>query len=522
MIFSSAAPTPLPGRWATFLLVLSSILLIPAGLPAQDSTGDDYRGAWQINTPANGPLILIVKKNNRASYFWGSNADRTVYQGDWSAATDGGIEAQWENGSRHKLLPGSPGFDAVAYSASGAELYRAAAQRVPDEILGQWARPPRVQDDLRSDRDQAEGFFGTWEVDGEDGTHYVFVEPDRSAASTWPGGPSGARGLRGAWAKQGSELHIVWDTGHYSILKEGTRAFSYVRIEPGTVIEESTAKLVVTRRTRDAKIDADWLSSYEAEKDAESSGISFNSSRDAQRFYRGNWIVKRGDAVFERIEIGRFGGLSTSRKAGLDGEWRLSGQDLFMRWDDGMRKILSPVGDGFVLYEYRAGRPLDGVPTRILPATPADTGKLDKYLAGRSQVAEQIHTLAEAAGMKMSSEKGGLGRTFMRWAWPFGDESADAGTLLEQEFESSDDPWWWPFWSEQPAPAAIDDEAEATEQSAPDKAEASPEASGMIEIPLPASLKEPEATDTAGKAEASAAKEKTEPARKRSNWLWPF
>lgn len=521
MIFSSAAPTPLPGRWAAFLLFLSSILLLPAGLCAQDTAEDSYRGVWQIDTPADGPLILIIKKNDRASYFRGSNDDRTVYQGEWSA-TEAGIEARWGDGSRHQLLPGSSGFEAVCLSAGGAELYRAPAQRVPDEILGQWARPPQVEDDLRSDRDQAEGFFGVWEVDSEDGTHYVFVEPDRSAASTWAGGPTGDRGLRGAWARQGSELHIVWDTGHYSILKEGTRAFSYVRLEPGMVIEDNKAKPVATRRTRDAKIDASWTSRYEDEKAAGNSGISFASSRDAQRFYRGNWIVKRGGDVFERIEVGRFGGLSTSRKAGLDGEWRLSGQDLFMRWDDGMRKILSPVGDGFVLYEYRAGRPLDGVPTRILPATPADSSKLDEYLAGRSDVAEQIRTLAEAAGMGMRSETGGIGRTFMRWAWPFGEGSGDAQTLLEQEFESSADPWWWPFWSEQAAHTSIDDEPDATEPSQEDEAKSAPAKDGMIEIPLPASLQKPEATGTNGEAEAPAASGKDEPARRGGKWLWPF
>ena len=31
-----------------------------------------------------------------------------------------------------------------------------------------------------------------------------------------------------------------------------------------------------------------------------------------------------------------------------------------------MRKILSPIGRGFVIYEYRPGRPLDGVPTRTM------------------------------------------------------------------------------------------------------------------------------------------------------------
>ena len=54
-----------------------------------------------------------------------------------------------------------------------------------------------------------------------------------------------------------------------------------------------------------------------------------------------------------------------------------------MRWDDGMK--ISPVGEGFVLYEFRPGRPLYGVPTRVLAATLANTAKFEKHLAGRRQ-----------------------------------------------------------------------------------------------------------------------------------------
>ena len=67
----------------------------------------------------------------------------------------------------------------------------------------------------------------------------------------------------------------------------------------------------------------------------------------------------------------------------------MDGQDIFMRWDDGMRSILNPSGHGFILYEYAAGRPLDGVPTRIFPAAPIDSAKLEQQIKDRKKNVRQ-------------------------------------------------------------------------------------------------------------------------------------
>jgi hypothetical protein len=175
----------------------------------------------------------------------------------------------------------------------------------------------------------------------------------------------------------------------------------------------------------------------------------------------------------------------------------MSGQDIFMRWDDGMRAILSPVGQAFVLYSYKPGRPLDGIPTRVLAAAPADTSKLAEHLRGREAAAQHMLELAEAAGISTSDENAGWGRSFMRWAWPF-DSTAEADATEESIADDSkvQDPWWWPFWSEAPAADNTTEnpaEADAVEPAAP------------------------EASGSAGQATGPSPERKT-----KKSWLWPF
>ena len=54
---------------AALLLTIFSFLVLSVS-SAQDSE-DLYRGIWQIDTPDEGSLIVIVKRHGRASYFWG-------------------------------------------------------------------------------------------------------------------------------------------------------------------------------------------------------------------------------------------------------------------------------------------------------------------------------------------------------------------------------------------------------------------------------------------------------------------
>jgi len=510
---------------AAWLLIALPLLLAPQVSSAQTSQ-DLFLGTWQFETPDEGAIVIILKKAGNASYFWGDNADRTVYRGTWTN-TDSRATITWADKSSHIIERTDAGFTATFRNAAGNTRYNAPAQQLPQEILGQWAKPPSRADAVRSVREEAQGYFGIWKL-GEAGD-LLFVEPDRSAASTI--GDGDGDGQRGEWAKQGSELHIIWDSGDYAILSETERGFNYRQIKSGQVIEETESEAVSAQRTIEANVPAAWMADYQAERETDAGGIAFSSRKVARIFYRGDWLVRRGEKKFERIGLARFGGLETSLDRSLDGQWTMSGQDVFMRWDDGMRKILSPVGRGFVLYEYRPGRPLDGVPTRVLPAAPADTDKLAEHLAGRKDVAEQMQEMAAAAGIDpQEQDDTGWGRTFARWAWPFGEDD-DAMTpeeALADEFEPEDsaDPWWWPFWSETAEPASSETgDALGNEPSAGESGPESDAGEPVVAVDL-VEVKDTDSSDTAADPDEpgeEAPTRSTLPSRRSTrDWLWPF
>lgn len=516
-------------RFLQLTTIFLSGLLLSNLLQAQNSE-DLFKGTWQIDTPEQGALIMIVKSQGRASYFWGDNTDRSVYQGTWSL-TDSTATLTWADGSQHRIERDTLGFSITHIDTNGSERYTAQAEQVPQEILGQWAKPPSRDDtEVASDRDKAKGFFGIWKI-GDDDTgniHYIFVESDRSAANT-------EGDLRGSWAKQGSELHIAWDSGHYSILRENQRSFAYKKVAPGEIIEDDETEFTTAERTIEDNVPSAWLADYKSEREVYTGGIAFSSRKNARLFYRGDWIIQHSEKRFERVTIERFGGLKTSADRTLGGDWRMQGQDIFMRWDDGIRKILGPIGRGFVLYEFKPGRPLDGVPSRLRPAAPSDAAKLAEHLKGRADVAQQMVSLAEAAGIDTAQqEQAGWGRTFARWAWPFGeDETVSSEALLEEEFEveGNTDPWWWPFWSERelPEPEAVEAEEpkemettvlETSEMEAPAEETTVAE---IEEVPsveeATAPQPEVESADTDNTKETTEEPKKRKPAR---DWSWPF
>lgn len=411
-----------------------------------------YRGTWQIESPEQGALVLIVKRNGLASYFGAENLDLNVYQGTWSNDEDG-IILQWQDGSTHRISRDMSGYIATYSDNTNIERYTVKALQLPQELLGQWAKAPSIQDEQVSNRDQAKGFFGNWKIGSETDAYYVIIRDDRSAASNWAQNTLNPYGLRGSWAKQGSELHIAWDSGHYGILRQNERSFSFKLIAPGKIIESDLSEEYSAARVDSKTLPSEWYANYTVEKKAFNSSISFIDPSKIYSFYRGTWIVQREPDAFERLEIGWFGGLKTSTDHTLQGTWRINLQDVSMRWDNGMRKILSPVGQGFVLYEYKPGRPLDGVPTRIFSATPQNAKKLAAHIEGRHTVASNLLDLAEADGMITPNTKDeGLVQGFAHWIWPFNKTPEPAEPILESNGDSpgSSDPWWWPFWSELP------------------------------------------------------------------------
>ncbi|MEC7273775.1 MAG: hypothetical protein VXU48_00860, partial [Verrucomicrobiota bacterium] len=501
----------------TVRAIFSCILL--TSLAHGQNIEESFRGTWKIDTPKNGALIIIVNTQARASYFWADNTDRTVYQGAWLEEESTAV-ITWPDGSKHHITRSNLDYMFTYFDTSDTEQYTAIAQRLPDKILGQWAKPAkRVSEDL-SARDRAQGFFGVWKIgEGDASVEYVFVEEDRSAAST----EGDQNGHRGSWVKQGSELHITWDSGHYSIIREGNRGFSYKSVAPGAIIEEDTTEMRPAVRTIEEKIPTAWMALYKKERELNNVGIAFSSRKDARTFYRGDWIFQIDEEHFQRVEIGRFGGLKTSTKTDLEGDWRMQGQDIFMRWDDGMRLVLSPIGRSFVVYEYKPGRPLDGVPTRTLAATPADSTKLDEHLKGRINVAQQIIQLAQAAGIDQSQkDESGWKRNFARWVWPFGeneDDAIKAADILEEEYDGNagTDPWWWPLWSN-PKTSTNEDQLSDTSLSTNSETKTALDLTSKSNKVLEKGKKTLEkSTDS----EMPAIKKKKKRALIR-DWVWPF
>lgn len=448
------------------LLVAALFVMLTCALFAQELM--DYRGAWQTETPQEDQLVLIIKRNSLASYFHANNTDRTVYQGSWSSDTEG-VTLKWKDGSSHRITRSLLGYEITYFDAEQVEQYTTTAAKLPENILGQWAQGPTSPEEELSDRDRAKGFFGIWEIGAPSSPYYLVIEPDRSAATDWSLDSPSEQGLRGSWAKQGSELHIAWDTGHYGILKQDDPDFTFQLIQPGAVIEEAAAETFAATRVGEDQLPSDWQTLYTDERTAQPGGVAFANRKDSVAFYRGPWIVQRTEDNFERIEIGRFGGLKTSTDSTLYGNWRMSGQDIFMNWDDGMRKILSPIGNGFVLYEYKPGRPIDGVPTRIFPATHEDLDRLPEYMEGHKELAEGLLSRAE--------------------------EAQAAAALLQADSKSlkTNDPWWWPFWSETLPVEAASPEATDAERSS-------------VEVVM-----EPPAVNREAKISSS-----------KSDWEWPF
>ena len=509
-------------RFLGTLRSIISIILLTYVAHGQSSE-ESFRGTWKIDTPENGTLIVIINTQARASYFWADNTDRTVYQGTWRqilTEEESTLVLTWPDGSEHRIERSDLGYMFTGFGTGSTKQYTVSAQRVPDKILGQWAKPPRRASEDLSERDRAQGFFGVWKIgENDESAEYVFVEEDRSAAST----EGNQNGHRGSWAKQGSELHITWDSGHYSIIRESKRGFFYKRIAPGAVIEEDTSEMRPAVRTIEEKIPTAWMALYQKERELYSGGIAFSSRKNARAFYRGGWIFQIDDEYFQRVEIGRFGGLKTSIKRNLEGEWRMQGQDIFMRWDDGMRAILSPIGRSFVVYEYKPGRPLDGVPTRTRAAAPADNSKLDEHLKGRDNLAEQIIQRAQAAGIDPSQQdEFGWGRNFARWVWPFSDDKDDtarAAGILEEEYDTYEriDPWWWPLWSN-PKKSTNQAQIIDTSVSANDGTEDAMNPNSKIDR-LPGD--ESSSSETSKDSEIPAKETKKKRALIR-DWVWPF
>lgn len=480
------------------IALMGSLTFAMLGLQGQEKE-ERFQGIWAVKSKTSEPVIILLKPDNEAAYFKATNADRTIYKGTWSV-NGSTATATWLDGSTHDFRQGAFNLVASFTSALGNQSETLATQKIDAEILGQWAKKPERANSEENSEFDRNTFFGIWQQAGEspDDSVYLIVSKDRSAATLNP--KSSNDSLHGSWAKQGSELHLTWENGDYSILRETERGYAYKAISAGQNIEKEALNFKAITRITEERAPQEWLKACQIHQEQTPAGYIFESRKAAREFYRGDWLIQHEASAFERITIRRYGSLDTSRDPNLHGNWLLSGQDAMLRWDDGLRKILSPVGRGFVLFIYQPGRALDGVPTRILPAAPEATEKLETLLLGRRAFAQTILEKAQEAGINLADDNSNAG--FAR-IWPFSNSTSksNSSALLTNDLQYgadaaqsySNDPWWWPLWSDNTT-------AEET-----------------IEAKLVTTL------DATEKSAEPAGNNETETLREsNNNWFWPF
>lgn len=375
-------------RPGLFLLTLLTLFGLPVPLPlaAQDipgSTEPDFRGGWEVRLEGGAFYFIIVKKGNRASYFYADRNDSTIYPGSWRTF-GGALYLEWEEGHTDVIQPiDAANFRLAQYPRgfTGTESPSASglARRLPDATIGQWTIPPDELEQSSTAALAAEGFFGTWQInDPLHGTYFILVNDDRTAASSFKGSRKGEDGLRGEWRRQGTELHILYDTGHYQIIRERPQDHVTELFPPGADLGVPAAAISARRVSTEAP--GRWLEYLDSEKALYERANAFRTLKEANSYFRGNWFLTLDGEKIQEIEISRYGGLEI-RGSSVKGQWRSSSGSLYFYWNDGHRAILQPLFLGFVYSIYRPGQPFDGTPARIYPVQPADEQKLEEYRA---------------------------------------------------------------------------------------------------------------------------------------------
>ncbi len=375
---------PFP-RFILFLLVaFCTVAGISYGqfrLPRPEPKPEDaFIGHWNIQTEGGSELYLNVKERNLASFFYGGIDDNTIYLGSWEIFGDA-LFLEWKNGHTWVMRQIDARNFRIALFESGytgeeSPEDEGVAREVPENEVGTWTIPPDELEARSTAEEDVVGFFGNWEIQDPKGfTYYIRVNDDRTAASSYPRSRKDQVGLRGYWRRQGSELHINWDTGHYQIIRERPNDYVTELWEPADELSVPNAT-VPTFRVPEIPTPG-WLEIYQSEE-VFARANPFRTRKDANNFFRGDWVILDQGEPVQEIDVGRFGG-TRIKKTKMKGDWRSASDALYIYWDDGHRAILKPHYLSFTYQIFAPGQPFDGTPSRIYPVVPDEPAKMDRF-----------------------------------------------------------------------------------------------------------------------------------------------
>lgn len=344
-------------------------------------------GSWILEDPVQGNLFLIVRDTGLVSFFWEHWEDGQVLRSKWETFGQG-IYFALDTNEKILMNPSGDNTAQALVYKSGREIdgkpdKLAPGKKLDPEQVGKWHNPNSNEEEeskFLKTSGNIDVFFGTWEVISSKGLpYYIVIERDRSAATNWPYSERGVDGMRGFWVRQGSELHIIWDTGHYDILRSFSDKYIKLGYPPGVDLDS-----VEPQPQPALKVDwfphEPWRANYEQSKKMETTrDHRWTSARRAAKYFRGDWKIMSSQGQWADLEMGRFGSCRSQRDGEeLEGSWKNASDYATLRWNNGYIELLRPVGKHFVTLVYSPLKNLDGIPDRVCPLVPADGRKFFK------------------------------------------------------------------------------------------------------------------------------------------------
>jgi hypothetical protein len=449
---------------------------------------DAVKGVW-LTEFKTGAVYFILKRNSIAHYFYKEGQDNTVYKGQWSSDSPERLMIDWENGASLAMDLNSNKTTFRASSRTKEADVIAEAKKIDDDQLGTWARPNTYKE--ANNGYLPTDYFGLWKISNSEEPSFLFIHKDRYASlyenntltsKTAKQSPS----LLGQWFKHGQQLHIAWEDGTYSVLDNANpKSVKMIQHELGESILEASKEATVI--SRDSNLADSWDPKEVSSKDFKAISLGSLNYKQLLKFYRGQWVALSDLNHLERIQLGRFGGVSFQSNKRQKGNWYISGRNILINLENGERMLLRHIGTGFLFFIYEATRPLDGYPNRIVRTAPLDKGKLNNL---NTTPTFSLQLVEETSSLEIStSDKDNQG---------FNESIPGLGGKAP-----SDNPWWWPIWSDQSS-ASTEAEANFSKDNTAD---------GLTT--------ERDSIDSKGVFNIKQNLKKSSQT-KESNWYWPF
>ena len=422
--------------WPVLFIFMTSLCLIHLSAETESSGYDfeDFKGLWltEINDEA---IYLLIKKNYVARYFYKNRIDNTIYKGTWKL------------GEENNLLVSSIDFDNLSFQLDSNATETITSNRkdvstgstlekVSQEILGEWARPPDYE--APKNKYMPSTYFGLWETQDQKNTRLIKVWDNRSVFSVTQETPTSEPQtiLQGEWYKHGKQLHIAWEDGTYSIIDNSNEnRVKLYDFASGEAIIEKTSDYSLIKQSQSELEESYWSDNQLAQIQQQNISLSQFDYKSVLKFYRGEWITldeTHPDAV-EIMKFNRFGGVNLASNKKNKGNWYLSGKGCLINLEDGIRMRLKHIGSAFLLFVYEATRPLDAYPNKILKAAPMNPQKLDML---NTEAYLTLKLLKQIDQIKPNGKE----------TIPLISNWSDRDTINP----SPSSPWWWPIWSDHP------------------------------------------------------------------------